>query len=58
MATGPAYIDTHVAAFYPPLPLQTLQERFGANLPFRIIGREIHEHADPSHPLRLLRARH
>jgi hypothetical protein len=57
MATSPAYIDTHVAAFYPPLFLQTLQEHFEANLPFRIVGREIHEHADPSHPFRLLRER-
>jgi hypothetical protein len=28
-----------------------------ARLSFRIIGGEIHEHADPPHPLRLLRAR-
>jgi len=57
MATCPAYIDTHVAAFYPPLSLQTLQERFEAILPFRIIGREIHEHANPPHLTGLLCAR-
>jgi hypothetical protein len=29
-------------------------ERFGALLPFRIVRRHVHEHADPPHPLWLL----
>jgi hypothetical protein len=37
--------------------LQPLQERADASLGIRIVGGEIHEHADPPHALSLLRAR-
>jgi hypothetical protein len=34
-----------------------LQERFETNLPFWIIDRQVHEHADASHPVGLLGVR-
>jgi hypothetical protein len=37
--------------------LQSLQERFEAGLPFRIVLGRIHEHAHAPHALALLRAR-
>ena len=37
--------------------LQPLVERRDARLFFRVIGGKIHEHADPSHALPLLRVR-
>jgi hypothetical protein len=37
--------------------LQRLMESREARLTFRIVGCEIHEHADAPHPLALLRAR-
>jgi hypothetical protein len=37
--------------------LQALQKRRMPGLSFRIIRAEVHEHADPAHRVRLLRAR-
>jgi hypothetical protein len=37
--------------------LQPLEERRETHLPFRVVRGKIHEHADPPHPLALLRAR-
>src|SRR5262249_19588196 len=53
---GPAIIDAHVAAFYPSQFLKPLLQCFDPNLSFCIIS-DTHEHADASHPLRLLRTR-
>src|SRR5262249_32053666 len=53
-ARPPACIDLQVAALDPPVLLHPLHERFQTNLSLRVLRREVHEHADPSHPLRLL----
>jgi ELWxxDGT repeat protein len=59
IACRPAGIDPHVAAVDPAQLLQRLQECRVAGLPLRIVdGAAAAEHADASHPLRLLRARH
>ena len=57
VARCPAVVDPHVAAVGPAQLLQPLQERRDAGLSFRIVGGEVHEHADAPHPLALLRAR-
>src|SRR5262245_16497198 len=40
----------------PPQRLQALPKRRRARLAFRIILRIVHQHCDPAHPVRLLRA--
>src|SRR5262249_5701214 len=57
IAHGPAIFNARVAAVGPTKLLQALRESGEPGLTFRIIGGEIHEHADSPHPLRLLRAR-
>src|SRR4029453_13876835 len=54
---GPASVDLQVAAVAPAQLLQGLCERREAGLSFCIVRGHIHEHADTSHPLALLRAR-
>src|SRR5262249_39202367 len=51
----PSIVDPHVVADSPARLLQPLMESCEARLSFSIVGDGIHEHADPSHPLRLLR---
>src|SRR4029453_9511613 len=53
----PSIVDPHVVADSPAQLLQPLMESCEARLSFSIIGDRIHEHADPPHPLRLLRSR-
>src|SRR5262249_43690092 len=57
IARPPAVVDLPIPADGPAQLLQPLMESREAHLSFRIIGGIIHEHADPPHPLRLLRAR-
>jgi hypothetical protein len=52
----PSIVDPHVVADSPAQLLQSLMESCEARLSFSIIGDGVHEHADPPHPLRLLRA--
>src|SRR5262249_56603961 len=52
----PSIVDPHVVADSPAQLLQPLMESCEARLSFSIIGDGIHEHADPPHPLWLLRA--
>ena len=47
-------VDPQVAAVAPAQLLQGLCERREAGLSFRVVHGQIHEHADASHPLRLL----
>ena len=54
---APARVDAHVAAVGPAQLLQRLHEHSDAGLSFRIISRDAHQHADPPHPLGLLRTR-
>ena len=54
---GPADVDAHVAADRPVRLLQPLQERSDAGLIFWIVRGCGQQHADPTHPLALLRAR-
>src|SRR5262249_33712009 len=54
---APAIVDLHIPADCPAQLLQPLMESREARLSFRIIGGEIHEHADAPHPLALLRIR-
>src|SRR5262249_46897958 len=57
-APGPANVDLRVAADCPTRLLQPLQEGGKPRLSLRIVRREVHEHADASHPAgRLLRVR-
>jgi hypothetical protein len=56
VSSTPASVDPHVAADFPTQLLQSLQESRITRLPQRILGREIHEHADPPHSRGLLRA--
>src|SRR5262245_24288302 len=51
----PSIVDPHVVTDSPAQLLQPLMESCEARLSFSIIGGGIHEHADPAHPLRLLR---
>src|SRR6516164_9452829 len=55
-ACGPAIINPHVASIGPAQLLQALPERLSLGLSYRIVSGPAHEHADPPHPLRLLRA--
>ena len=57
IARAPAIVEAHVASVGPAQFLQPLQERSDAGQRFRIVGGEVHEHADPSHRARLLRPR-
>src|SRR5262249_21657433 len=58
VAPGPANVDLRVAADSPTRLLQSLKKGSEPRLPLRIFGREIHEHANSSHPARrLLRLR-
>jgi len=52
----PAILDAHVAADGPAKLLQSLQERADAGLRFRIVRRQVHEHANAPHMAALLRA--
>src|SRR5262249_27953688 len=54
---GPTVVDPDVTAFRPADLLQLLPERGNAGLPLRIVLGERDPHADPSHPLWLLRTR-
>jgi len=53
----PARVDPKVAALYPPEPLEFLPERRNIGLSFSVALGIRHQHTDPPHPLRLLRAR-
>src|SRR6516165_4597029 len=55
-ACGPAIISPHVAAIDPAQLLQALLERLSLGLSYRIVSGPAHDHANPPHPLRLLRA--
>src|SRR6266849_6642566 len=57
IARSPTNIDPQVAANSPPSLLQTLEECRETGLPFRIVGGQVHEHADAPHPRCLLSAR-
>ena len=57
IACAPAVVDLHIPADGPAQLLQPLMESREARLCFRIIGGEVHEHADAPRPLALLRAR-
>jgi hypothetical protein len=57
IAPGPTDVDLHIAADAPAQFLQPLQERREAGLPVRIVRGLSREHADPPHPLALLRPR-
>src|SRR5215813_6365324 len=57
VARAPADVDANVATVGPAQLRQRLRERQDAPLRYRIVHRETHEHTDPPHPLRLLRAR-
>src|SRR6516165_180681 len=57
IACAPTVVDLHIPADGPAQLLQSLMESREARLTFRIIGGEIHEHADAPYPLGLLRAR-
>ena len=56
-AARPANVDPDVAALRPPELLESLPERRDAGLCFRVALGKRHQHADPPHPLGLLRAR-
>jgi hypothetical protein len=56
ISRAPANVDLRVVADRPACLLQALQEGGEARLPFRIVGRQVHEHADAPHALALLRA--
>jgi len=57
IARGPTNFDPNVTADRPPGLLQTLQECRETGLPFRVVRREVHDHADAPRAIRLLRAR-
>src|SRR6478735_1390976 len=57
VARTPAHVDTQVAAVVPARFLQPLNEAREAGLPFRILGGPALKHADPPHPVGLLRLR-
>src|SRR5262249_25410487 len=54
---APTIVDPHVAADGPAQFPEPLQERRIAGLCFRLVRGDGGKHADPPHPLRLLRAR-
>src|SRR5262249_56777656 len=53
---APAGVDANITALAPAQVLHGLLERREAGAAVRILRRSIHEHADESPPLRLLRA--
>ena len=53
----PASVDPDVAALRPPELLESLPERRDVGLCFRVALGIAHQHADPPHPLALLRPR-
>jgi hypothetical protein len=55
MTSGAA--ATNSGAYLRKIPSGCLQERLNASLRLRIVGGDIHEHADATHRLGLLRAR-
>src|SRR5262245_3765969 len=58
VARAPAVVDLHVPADGPAQLLQPLMESREARLSFRIVGGEVHKHADTPHAFRpFLRAR-
>jgi len=57
LAGEPAIFNLDVAALGPAQLGEPLPERGNTGLSFRIAFRKVHQHADPPHPLRLLRAR-
>ena len=57
VAGRPAIVESNVAPFPPSKVLQPLSECRDESLPLRIILGIGHQHADASHPVRLLRAR-
>jgi hypothetical protein len=57
IASAPAKVDAHVLPNRPAGFLQALEEGREPRLSFDIIGSEIHQYADASHALALLRAR-
>src|SRR5262249_20309676 len=57
VACCPAGLDLHIVTASPTQLLEALPKCGDASLPFRIIRGESYEHADPPHPIRLLRAR-
>src|SRR5499427_6744212 len=56
VARGPVIVRLDVASFRPTQTLQRLAERRNARLCLRIALGKAHQHADPPHPLALLRA--
>src|SRR5262249_20633112 len=54
---SPASVDARIAALGPAQLLQRLYERRGASLPFGTVSGKVHEHADATNPIGLLRAR-
>ena len=57
IAAAPANVDLDVAALLPAEFLQALRKRRDARLSFGIVFGGIHQYADASHPLGLLRVR-
>src|SRR6516162_3691211 len=57
VARGPVIVRPDVACFRPTQVLQRLAERRNARLYLRIALGKAHQHADPPHPVGLLRAR-
>ena len=57
IAAAPAIVDLQVASYLPPQVPKFLKERSVAGLSLRVVRRYRGEHADPPHPLGLLRAR-
>src|SRR5262249_36369530 len=57
VARSPVIVHLDVASFRPTQALQRLAERCNARLCLRIALGKAHQHADPPHPVGLLRAR-
>src|SRR5262245_61620455 len=55
IAAGPTIVDLDIASFEPAQALQALQQRRDIGLSLHIALGVPHEHADPPHPLGLLR---
>jgi hypothetical protein len=53
IACAPSDFDTQVAPDHPARFLQSLQKRGQTRLAFRVIGTEVHEHADASNTIGL-----
>src|SRR5262249_60305526 len=53
----PTILDANVTAACPAQLLESALEHCSADLPFRIVFGTRHQHADPPHPVGLLRAR-